>query len=440
MPISKNLSLRTLVAWIGIVAIGIVAAAAGNAKAAADAARAKPHPSYAVWKNGPDKTDAYFPLAVWLQEPKNAPKYRAIGINLYVALWDGPNEKQIAELKKDGMPVICAQNDYALKHLDEKIIVGWMHGDEPDNAQSLPDGKGYGPPIAPEKILADYQQIKAKDPTRPVMLNLGQGVAWDDWYGRGVRSNHPEDYAEYCHGGDILSFDIYPAVHEKPAVAGKLWYVPYGVERLQKWARDATIRDFGKLSPVFPPTLPVKIVWNCIECTHIGNPDIKPTPEQVRGEVWMSIISGSKGIIYFCHQFKPTFIEAGLLADEEMSKAVAAINREIQSLAAVINSPTVSGLRTETRRDTFLTTPAERSAPSPPVRAVAAMAKKYQGATYLFGVEMHNRPAATGFKIPRMTGQATAEVLGESRTLPVQDGSFQDDFRPWDVHLYRIKE
>ena len=24
------------------------------------------------------------------------------------------------------------------------------------------------------------------------MLNLGQGVAWDGWYGRGTRTNHPE--------------------------------------------------------------------------------------------------------------------------------------------------------------------------------------------------------------------------------------------------------
>ena len=62
------------------------------------------------------------------------------------------------------MPVICEQNDYALKHLDEKTIVGWMHGDEPDNAQSLGEGKGYGPPIPPEKIIEDYRKIKAERP------------------------------------------------------------------------------------------------------------------------------------------------------------------------------------------------------------------------------------------------------------------------------------
>ena len=73
------------------------------------------------------------------------------------------------------------------------------------------------------------------------MLNLGQGVAWDGWYGRGVRTNHPEDYSQYVRGGDIVSFDIYPAVHDKPAVAGKLWYVARGVDRLRGWAANERI-------------------------------------------------------------------------------------------------------------------------------------------------------------------------------------------------------
>ena len=79
--------------------------------------------------------------------------------------------------------------------------------------------------------------MRKADPDRPVMLNLGQGVAWDGWYGRGVRTNHPEDYAEYAKGCDIASFDIYPACHDNAEVAGKLWYVARGVDRLQAMDR-----------------------------------------------------------------------------------------------------------------------------------------------------------------------------------------------------------
>ena len=80
------------------------------------------------------------------------------------------------------------------------------------------------------------KRIQAADPSRPVMLNLGQGVAWDAWHGRGVRTNHPEDYIEYVKGCDIASFDIYPAVSMRKQTAGKLWYVGRGVARLCTWA------------------------------------------------------------------------------------------------------------------------------------------------------------------------------------------------------------
>ena len=372
---------------------------------------------YVAWENGPDKSEDFFPIAVWLQAPKNAPKYKAIGINLYVGLWNGPTQARLAELRESRMPVICGLNEYASKHMDEKIIVGWMHGDEPDNAQSLGKGKGYGPPIPPERIIEDYQKIKAKDPTRPVLLNLSQAVAWDGWHGRGVRTNHPEDYPRYVRGGDIVSFDIYPAVHAKPAVAGKLWYVPQGVGRLRRWAVDG------------------QVTWNCIECTHIGNPSVKPTPRQVKAEVWMSLIHGSKGLVYFSHQFQPRFIEAGLLADEETAQAVGAINRQIHQLAAVINGPTIQQSATVTAQPAEVAPDPGRSLRMDPV---ATMVKKHKGATYLFAVRMEDKPAKATFQLKGISPAATVEVLGEQRTLRATDGRFEDTFGPYEVHLYKI--
>jgi hypothetical protein len=373
--------------------------------------------AYAAWKQGPSKDPGYFPIAVWLQDTKNAAKYKAIGVNVYVALWRGPNQEQIAELKKHGIGVICGQNRWALEHLDEPAIVGWMHGDEPDNAQSLPGGKGYGPPIPSEKIIEDYRKIKAKDPTRPVMLNLGQGVAWDGWYGRGVRTNHPEDYPEYVRGGDIISFDIYPAVHDRAVVAGKLWYVPYGVQRLRQWTKGE------------------KVVWDCIECTRISNPKVKPTPQQVKAEVWMSIIHGSQGLIYFCHQFKPSFIEAGLLADEEMAKAVGAINRQIHELAAVINSPSVPEAVAVEAEQAEVSAERVKMLPGGPI---ATMVKRHGGATYVFAVRMDPGPAKAAFQVRGVTGKGDVEVLGENRRIAAENGRFVDDFGPYEVHLYKV--
>lgn len=360
---------------------------------------------YARWSHGPDAGQDFFPIAVWLQDPSKAARYKAAGINLYIGLWRGPTDEQLAQLKQAGMRVICSQNEAGLRHVDDATIAGWMHGDEPDNAQSLGAGKGYGPPIAPAKIVASYERIRAADPSRPVLLNLGQGVAWDGWHGRGVRTNHPEDYPEYVQGCDIASFDIYPVAHDRPQVAGKLWYVAHGVERLKRWAGD-------------------RPVWNCIECTRISNKEHKATPRQVRCEVWMSIIHGSTGLIYFVHEWQPRFDESALLTDREMYEAVSRINHQIAALAPVLNSPTVTRV-----------VRVESSNAEVPV---ATMAKKHDGALYVFAVGMRDGQTRTRFTLPGSAGRRAVEVLGEDRTLESNDGVFADDFQPWDVHLYRV--
>ena len=361
----------------------------------------------AALKTGKLADPNFFPLAVWLQSPNNAAKYKAAGINTFVGLWRGPTEEQLAELKKQGIVVICSQNAAGRAHLDDPTILAWMHGDEPDNAQAIRGRKGYGPPIEPAKIIADYERIKAADPSRPVLLNMGQGVAWDNYIGRGVRRNHPEDYAEYVKGCDIASFDIYPACHEHKDVAGKLWFVPDGVSRLRKWAGDS------------------RLVWNCIECTRIHNPTTKATPQQVKAEVWMSLIRGSKGIIYFCHEWEPKFVEAGLLADEAMLKEVTAVNEQIQKLAPVLNSPDVAGVLT-----------IESAKPDVPVEAII---KRHDGKLYVFAANMRGEPTTATFKLAGQSGK-TANVLGEGRILALDGGTLRDEFGPWAVHLYQIAD
>jgi hypothetical protein len=361
---------------------------------------------YTKWPKGPSSDPGFFPLAVWLQAPANAERYRNAGFNTYVALWKGPTEEQLDALKKAGMRVICHQNGVGLRHLDDPAIIGWMHGDEPDNAQSLGAGKGYGPPILPDKIVADYQRVRTADPSRPVLLNLGQGVAYDNYIGRGVRRNHPEDYPEYLKGCDIASFDIYPVNHDSKEVSGKLWFVANGVERLIKWSGGE------------------KVVWNCLECTRIGELDRKPTPQQVRCEAWMSLIHGSRGLIYFVHQFKPTFREAALLDDPDVLAAVTALNRQITELAPVLNSPTL--------RDMAIAKSENSEVPSD------LMVKQHNGATYLFAVGMRDGATTAAFKLGNVTEGKAVEVLGEKRTITVNGGSFRDHFDPWGVHIYRI--
>jgi hypothetical protein len=71
--------------------------------------------------------------------------------------------------------------------------------------------------------------MKKKDPSRPVYLNLGQGMAWPNWIGRGECFGDNDSYKisnnGYLKGCDIASFEIYPVNNYDEETGGNLWYV-----------------------------------------------------------------------------------------------------------------------------------------------------------------------------------------------------------------------
>lgn len=357
---------------------------------------------YAMWNNGPSPDSAYFPIGVWLQSPHRAQAYQAIGINTYVGLWQGPTSEQLETLKQNGMRVICDQNSTGLSYIDDPIIMGWMHGDEPDNAQRQADGS-WGGPVPVEKLQADYQRMRSLDPSRPVWLNLGQGVANDEWVGRAAPV---ETYPDYVATSDIVSFDVYPVSGmRKEDGENYLWYVAKGVERLRAWAG------------------PEGIVWNIIETTRI-NSERGPTPAQVETQVWMSLIHGSRGIVYFAHEWNPVFREARLLEDDAMRDAVAAINAQIRALAPVLNAPTLADWGSVTV--------------GPGDGPLAVLAKRFAEDLYVFAVAMRPLEATARFTASGLSANWPIEVLGEDRALISNAGFFSDQFAPYQVHRYRI--
>ena len=345
-----------------------------------------------------------FPIAVWLQSPSNASRYKAAGFNLYVGLWEGPKEEDLEALQAAKMPVICDQNSVGMFHLSDSIIVGWLQQDEPDNAQPITGG-GYGPFIVPQTIIDRYKGMKRKDPSRPVLLNLGQGVANDEWIGRGNGASL-DDYKTYVKGGDIVSFDIYPvAGYPKPNSEDYLYLVPKGIDRIRKWVDNKV------------PS------WNCIECTSIDGGK-KATPDQVKAEVWMSIIHGSTGLTYFVHQFKPTFKEGAILDDKPMLESVTRNHQIIQSLACVIHlGKTIADAR---------------AISSDPAAPIDIMAKQFGSSTYIFSVGMRNKATKATFAWGGRKAGRSVEVIGETRTIKTDANGFQDSFQPYSVHLYRI--
>ena len=357
--------------------------------------------------------DDVFPLAVWLQQPVHAQKYKNLGINLYVGLWKGPTADQLATLKQAGMPVICEQNEVGLSDRNRDIIIGWLQQDEPDNAQPLV-GKigaarlGWGSPVPPAEMQERYRAMRSRDPSRPVLLGLGKGVAWDPWKGRGNRTGHPEDYPQYVKAGDILAFDIYPAAETDPALAGRLDVVAAGVKRLMAWAG------------------PERTVWNTIGTSKVKNPDAVVNPDHIRSQVWMSIINGSRGIIYFVHQFEPRFVEATWFESPDIAAAISRINAQVQGLAKVILGPASSDIASLSLRD--------ENRLLVPSADISVTSRRQGCKLYVFAASLSNKPLRAVINLRQVPG--TLDVIGEERRLSAKGNGFEDDFDPYAVHLY----
>ena len=358
---------------------------------------------YSQWTYGPSTNPNFFPIGVWLQSPGNAQEFENIGVNMFVGFWGSLDAASMTTFASLKMPVVPRQNSVGLTSPQRSWIWGWDQIDEPDNAQ--PNGSGgYGPCISPSTIIASYKAIKANDTKSPVFLNFGQGASNTSYGGRGSCTGNTAYYSQAMAGGDIISFDIYPVADYN----GQLDLVPNGVDNLKTWAAQCNCGS--------------KAVWNFIETTPF-NGGATPSPAQIQAEVWMSLIHGSQGIMYFVHVLSPTFREDGIFSYPTSVQAVKAIDAQIASLAPVLNSSTVTN-------DVQVSSSASGV-------AIDMMEKNYGGSKYVFAVGMANNSTVGTFTVPgNLT--ATVTVLGESRQIAMTSGQFQDNFAGYGVHLYQF--
>lgn len=371
---------------------------------------------YKQWPQGPSSDPNYFPIGVWLQSPSDASTYLQAGVNVYIGLWQGPTETQLNSLAAAGMQTICTPNDIAMEYRNftlnngRPLIIGYLQIDEPDNCRWNPLGY-YDPPISTTVVQDEYQTLKSIDPNRPVFLNLGQGIGHDSgtWTGQGGYIVPDRDYPEYILGSDIISFDIYPMDCSRTQTCGDAWRVALGIDRLHAYAPAG------------------HIVWNFVETSDICANGMQATLEEIRAEVWMSIIHGSKGITYFIHGKTSVsdFDPRAILRPENAERLAGftQINNQVHSLAAVIHSTT--------RNDLVRIETIEGDNP------VDFAAKVDQNATYILAVGMREGQAVKQFQL-RSVPDLPVEVLGEGRTLSLTNGSFTDTFSGYQAHLYKL--
>ena len=293
---------------------------------------------YARFHNGLPASASYFPIGVWFESvvsQADVNQDRAAGLNLYVVLTANSN---LSLVQTNGMRTFLQQEEWRnnAPARASPAVSGWVLGDEFD--MQLSPTAGY----------ASLNQILGSLPAdrRLRYSNYGKGVSF--WLTDAEAARYVNDFE------DVVSDDNYWFTDENicsgteggQLVAGGADLSPAECHRAANYG--ATVRRLrGLENPASS-----KPVWAFVELGHPASEDDWPTitPAQVRAAVWQSLIAGARGIIYFNHSFggpnqTQHILREGTSAGSPYApirSVVTATDRQIQDLAGVLNSPTVS--------------------------------------------------------------------------------------------------
>jgi hypothetical protein len=325
----------------------------------------------------------------------------SVGRTLQVAIqdWD-------SRAKAQGMRTIRGPMPNPADDLGNTTLLAWDQMDEPDAT-----GQGM---INLASCVANYQQWKATDSSRPVYLTFsgpdvlgamaGPRPSWclDSTGGCSLISNHLDYISSAL---DWVSNDIYPCSGYLPDESRRCdpSYVGDPIDLIRSWTDKPVFAFIETSYQEFVP-----------ESTR------GPTKDEVRAEIWVAIVHGVRGYIFF-----PQVVGADAAADGTPADVAAELT--VQNATVTQLAPVLQGDINPTTVSATVPAPLQagwRDAPS---------------GKYFFVINT-KQPTLTNAAIA-LTGVGTAtsaSVFGESRTVPLANGQLTDTFGAFAVHVYVV--
>lgn len=345
----------------------------------------------------------FFPLMNFYQSPQSFDNAVSMGLNAYFMPGNKPPPKEYLDLLHEkGLYGIVPFDEATVGH---PALLAWVQPHEPE--KQFLAGKAE---MSPESMLAAYRRCKEADPSRPVVLDFAPTFMTALELGKDMSPEKKREiYPAYARAADIVTYNVYPVWgHNRP---DKLDWVAEAADDLKALV--------GSDKPFFA-MIETTTGWR-----EIPPEEQKPLSHQdVRAEVWMAVIRGATGVIYFTHRFKPTFSEHGL--DAERHAAIKAVNERLTRLApAILAAPAGVAVRMTMAGDL----------------PCHLKATKHQGAVYVFAqnIDMKRRTGKATFTVAGLKAATAIEVIDENRTLTAGDGTFTDEFGPLAEHVYRLE-
>ena len=234
---------------------------------------------------------------VWLQPRCNDAYLASLGINVKIGLEPGGDPtgpvtrpQFIQSALQNNLHCILPPTDDLSVDIASPAVIGWMHGDEPDQNNSSR--------VPPETLRQRTLGLKAADPTKLIFCNfdgnqvLGALAGWNKY-----------DYKTAIEGLDIVSVDLHPCN----------WGLANGM------VSYGAVLDFFKHIMV-PEQHLVALVETSDENEsfwHNANPGAhRPTVSEIQAEFNIAT-SKADGVFYFMHHLEGNPKFADVLPDAE---------------------------------------------------------------------------------------------------------------------------
>ena len=366
------------------------------------------------WEQFPDAAaygwsdPGYFPIALWwgvFEDDAEVKWDKDHGINTYIVTNpESPTAYPLME--KHGMSWIGGP--LPGMNRDSPAWVGDFLDDEVDGRFPPSEGQAELESIAGG--LPDHQKFRYANYTNQV-------ISWMD------QPNAEKYVNAYT---DAVSIDMYwytASFCDHDPFQGSVFLAPieqktcrtassYGQTVVGLQERDATDQHLQAL-------------WNFVELVPIDG-GYSLNPLQVKGAVMASLIAGARGIVWFNNSFGGECETGNAIRTAQYApdwacspnvEAMKQINSFTQQLAPVLNTQSYEwnfgpGLRT--------------------------MLKLVEDDAYVFAMT-DGTTGTRSLQLPEGVTAATAEVVGEGRTITIDGGKITDDFAEESTfHVYRI--
>lgn len=334
-----------------------------------------------------------FPIAVWSQPTRNFDRWKARGINTLMN-YEGMSgavsmDEWTAAANARGLYMIRKPRADAARDVNERGLLAWMHGDEPDVHRRF------------NQMRAEYERLKAIDPDRPIITNFSGGMV--------LRWN-----------------DAAPTRHEYESVLGTMDWVSQSVYPVTGWNRPERLGTAGR-------ALDRLEVWSKgrpqLAIIESGDQNLPWVPASVRGvtrgefraQLWDAIIRGAQGIVYFPFAFSPNFTYDNTPPEIEAEMKVqhARIAPLGDALLSSVDPPNLGAEVGGTLEATW---------------------REHEGKKYFIVLNMSDQTVSDQrIRLHGVGRTGAANVQGEGRSERIRGGVITDDFGPYEVHVYVVE-